>query len=1145
MLCVEGQLLCEKQELLGKVRDDVYAPICELPCQLGGGLEMELIVGGSKTRGGIRAEPYRVKISSGNQVSVRVIRGNRAPMSLHLTGIVIPLTGRTVPMIFRPSLLGKTIVQIAPEQVSVRRLGDWIFLNGQLQLDAAGYKELSSLLPVECRPSADLEFPVIHNGVSMCRIYTDGRVVVDSGIAVSECSSSSAVFARKGSVWLSSVRFAISEGERVDLCGNRPVPGQEVKLHFQAGLAMLQGKLAVARMHTPCSVPRDFENDPSVALLAQLPVSPSSNLTFFALNKVSTPNIADRYSRLVLDVNGALWGAGFEAGNVRVISVSGIVFVPTKNSAPPNYSLLPLFTSRLDPAHWQALQSAMAEGIFDYASRVLGAGKLDVDQLDHLLLAKLVSVEKAKSIKRCVGGWATQVAGASEVPVTDLAELLTPLLVSEWQLERLLERIKKFVATKSTSHPQGSMEVVQRPAYHQSARASLIDTMRFNGRKCMHQLKIAKKAEPEEIEVLNEIVNWWHQWSSNDRQLTHSSLMGNQDIFTDTGKWTIPDDPDVQAVLFKYMAWIYKRGYDTFISEIQTPLFPLIEDLDMESTLQMEDTKSIDDMFTDKLFFIKERARALRVIYPHIDEFTVYVYSSSGFNKSKGRWKSSFHLVWPQVIVNGHLAPIVRQTTVEHFIYKSTSSTYFKRMQTRLINHYEANIWENVFDQTTSNALNGLRMPFCNKATWIKTNFGSKSPSVENRHCFPKGAIRIRFEPVEFGSPAELAAAEARAMALILEAEKRDTSELNNMPLIRDQNTLVGDRTQYKQSDKNSIHRTSAFFAGMKNAGGDRREFHTVHAEWTEEVHNVHELSEAEVAVWIQRGSCRRQMNGSTKLTEFDKTFVECYEKADLEFFAGHTIDTLRETELWHKMTPAAQAGLKARFRKYLQSSSGLGVKTGGLSDLARLAQLAQTAKAAQVPTEERVRRFEEEFDVFGDDQVLPPMGTENEEFAQFDVWPDQLPNVFSFRKTKDEFVTQLQQLLEGGYWIHSPLSATWVSPREAPRTNGWSSCMQIDYGNRKPTQQVSASLYYHCGKVILSGPTDSSAFNRLVLAVTKIAEPDDRLYHRLNMPEEYEQGFPLIDHDKALLQREEYERRWSGTAQLRGQHSSMDIFSI
>ena len=152
---------------------------------------------------------------------------------------------------------------------------------------------------------------------------------------------------------------------------------------------------------------------------------------------------------------------------------------------------------------------------------------------------------------------------------------------------------------------------------------NLAEILRFNGRKCNHQLRLAKLASSEELAKLSEIVAWWNQWNSADKFLSHSSLMGNRDIFTDTGKWVIPDDPETQATLFAHMAWIYKRGYDTFISEIQTPLFPLIEDLDMESTLPMENTVAVDQMFLDEaLLFVKERARALHVIYPTQREFT-------------------------------------------------------------------------------------------------------------------------------------------------------------------------------------------------------------------------------------------------------------------------------------------------------------------------------------------------------------------------------------------------------------------------------------------------------------------------------------------------------------------------------------------
>ena len=1108
IVCVQGDLACETPQALGKVRDDFYQDLCQVPP---GAEPLELVVGGSKTRGGIRLEPYRIRLLN-DQIAVRVIRGNRAPMSLHLTGLVYASS---------PS-------SFSSGTVSGVSVGNWVFLSGQVEVGNCGYTVLPWTLPPLFRPSTELEFPVIHNGLSMARVYPDGRVVIDSGIRVHDhASTDSAMFVRRGPVWLSSIRFSLSDGTSIcvdDLCGNRNVSGEKFTVYLQPGLALLQGRIVHHSHSQQTVVPREFESSIGVALLAKLPVAPATSLSFFVLNKTSTPEITDRYSRVVIDPLGQVWGAGFDPGVVRIVSLSGIVFCPSTSSGQQDQQ--PMFQSLI--RCWSPFEAAVAQAVFDFSIR--RKIQLDIGRLSTLLIRPAIAGLKAESRLSPWAAWRKKNALKSVSEISDLADLIVRSnLLTLWRLDKLVDRIALFMAklVVEPDVPGSTMEIVQRAFYQQSARASLLETMRFNGRKCMHQLKIAKAANPEEIEILNETVNWWHMWSSNDKNLTHSSLMGNQDIFTDTGKWTVPDDADVQDQLFKYMAWIFKKGYDTFISEIQTPLFPLIEDLDMESTLPMTDTRQIDDMFTEKLFFIKERARALRIIYPHINEFTVYLYTSSGFNKSKGRWKSSFHLVWPDIIVNGHLAPIVRQTTVEYFIYKSATSAYFKHMQARLVNHYDANIWENVFDQTTSNAANGLRMPFSNKASWVKTNFGTKVPSVENRHCFPKGEIKIVFTPKEFESDVARSAAATRAMTLITEAEARDKSELGKMT---DQNQLVGDRTQIKQSDKNTIHRTSAFFAGMKSAGGDLREFYDIDAHWVETVEDAHALSEENVARWIKRGSCRRNM-AQTRLTSYDTNFVECYEKADLEFFEGHTIETLRETELWSKMTPVCQAGLKARFRKYLQASTSSSnyVKTG-LYDVARLAVMARTRPVQESHQFDEFKQFMEE-----DDDI------DGLEMDEFEYWPDAVDNVFFFPRSISEFVRLMEDAIEGGQWVHTALSATYITNKSS-KTNGWSSCLQIDYSSGKRNDQVFVSHYYHCGKVIVMGK-EGPTLSRVVEAMKSFCEPDNRLYHRLGMPSDSSDGFPLIDADKALHQRQEYERRWAVIKEM-DQEASIDLLT-
>lgn len=43
------------------------------------------------------------------------------------------------------------------------------------------------------------------------------------------------------------------------------------------------------------------------------------------------------------------------------------------------------------------------------------------------------------------------------------------------------------------------------------------------------------------------------------------------------------------------------------------------------------------------------------------------MYSASGFNKGKDKLKTSFHLVWPQLVVDSDSAPWLREITLMIF----------------------------------------------------------------------------------------------------------------------------------------------------------------------------------------------------------------------------------------------------------------------------------------------------------------------------------------------------------------------------------------------------------------------------------------------------------------------------------------------
>ena len=162
--------------------------------------------------------------------------------------------------------------------------------------------------------------------------------------------------------------------------------------------------------------------------------------------------------------------------------------------------------------------------------------------------------------------------------------------------------------------------------------------------------------------------------------MTHCSLMGSSDLFTNTGKWHFPDTPDVQSQLFENVAWLFDREIYHYISERQTPHFPFIEDFDIQAPVDWatappgrERPDPPDDLIIFKPkrdektgrvhghpgHMMCRRAEAIHMIYPNLDYLEVHVYSASGYNKRKEMLKSSFHLVWPQLIVNADRAPVM------------------------------------------------------------------------------------------------------------------------------------------------------------------------------------------------------------------------------------------------------------------------------------------------------------------------------------------------------------------------------------------------------------------------------------------------------------------------------------------------------
>jgi len=265
---------------------------------------------------------------------------------------------------------------------------------------------------------------------------------------------------------------------------------------------------------------------------------------------------------------------------------------------------------------------------------------------------------------------------------------------------------------------------------------------------------IKKRVKECDMAKFEEIRQFFYLYETTGSNMTHCSLMGSSDVFTTTGKWYFPDAPVVQQQLFENVAWLFPKEIYLYMSERQTPRFPFIEDLDIQcrrdwqgelpegekprppDSLLIERPRKDENgqVCGDPGELMRKRAMAIHMIYPHLDHLEVLVYSASGYNKGKDMLKSSFHLVWGQLIVDADRAPVIRHVTLGLFQKETMKSgSFLGHLQSRLLQLHDSNNWELVFDSTTINARNGLRMPYNDKASMVIESEEDKRKVAEGK----------------------------------------------------------------------------------------------------------------------------------------------------------------------------------------------------------------------------------------------------------------------------------------------------------------------------------------------------------------------------------------------------------------------------
>ena len=171
--------------------------------------------------------------------------------------------------------------------------------------------------------------------------------------------------------------------------------------------------------------------------------------------------------------------------------------------------------------------------------------------------------------------------------------------------------------------------------------------------------------------------------------------------------------------MYKNLEWLWKTENDFLMVERQTKRFPYVEDIDV-----LGDKGKMPPQICEYWSFIQRRALPILELATELDELRCLVFEAHGYaqklKEEKCRMKASYHLFFPDVIVDGPRAKKIRNHTVQRFKEYTSKSTdpmfWLERAMTfGHMNGFEYNRWEAVFDKTCCNEGCGSRMPFSDK----------------------------------------------------------------------------------------------------------------------------------------------------------------------------------------------------------------------------------------------------------------------------------------------------------------------------------------------------------------------------------------------------------------------------------------------
>jgi hypothetical protein len=261
-------------------------------------------------------------------------------------------------------------------------------------------------------------------------------------------------------------------------------------------------------------------------------------------------------------------------------------------------------------------------------------------------------------------------------------------------------------------------------------------------------------------EEISRICQFFNLHDTHDKdKITHTSFMGTGDILCGTGKWAFGDDAATQSELFAGVARLIDLGVPCFISERFTPAHPLAEDIDAVSEVLGSEDPAPTELILDQYgLFLTCRARILFELFPSLDSLELYVYNSSGWSPEKALHKISFHLIWPDVIVNHANAVAVRDVTIAEFTSLSDEGRALHGLLEEVKRHApckyaeredseiwsDEKIWSEIFDENSARPKNGLRMPYNFKADPPERGWrhkGNRSPEPMGIAAFCRASL--------------------------------------------------------------------------------------------------------------------------------------------------------------------------------------------------------------------------------------------------------------------------------------------------------------------------------------------------------------------------------------------------------------------